>query len=97
VPKPHSTPLHIREERPCAPNIDCVASAPLERVAKAAEQIERLEPRLADARRELHTAILEAHAEGHSTSVIAKVARGPWLSGHTAGERARRPPVGRNP
>jgi Homeodomain-like domain len=29
---------------------------------------------LSDARRELHAAILEANAEGHSTSVIAKVA-----------------------
>jgi DNA-directed RNA polymerase specialized sigma24 family protein len=51
-----------------------VANAPLERVVKTAEQIARLEPRLSDARRELHAAILEAHAEGHSTSVIAKVA-----------------------
>jgi hypothetical protein len=51
-----------------------MADAPLERVVKAAEQIARLEPRLSAARHELHAAIREADAEGHSVTVIAKVA-----------------------
>lgn len=51
-----------------------MADAPLERVVKAADQIARLEPRLSAARRELHAAIKEAHTEGHSLVVIARVA-----------------------
>jgi hypothetical protein len=46
----------------------------LDRVAAAAEKIKRLEPRLVDARRELHQAIIDAHAEGASVTVISKVA-----------------------
>jgi hypothetical protein len=51
-----------------------VASEALNRVSKAAETIERLEPRLTRARQELHAAIREAYAEGASVVVIAKVA-----------------------
>jgi uncharacterized protein (UPF0335 family) len=51
-----------------------VAKSALDRVAAAAERIARLEPRLVTARQELHAAILEAHAEGVSVTVIAKVA-----------------------
>jgi len=47
---------------------------PLDRVARAAEKIARLEPRLQSARRELHEAILDAHGQGTSIVVIAKVA-----------------------
>ena len=46
----------------------------MNRIARAAEKIERLEPRLAEARRELHAAIREAHAEGASLGTIARVA-----------------------
>lgn len=45
----------------------------LDRVSTAAERIARLEPWLTEARRELHAAILEAHAEGVSIVVIAAV------------------------
>lgn len=51
-----------------------VAADALNRVAQAAVAISRLEPRLEDARRELYEAIREAHAEGASLTVIAKVA-----------------------
>jgi DNA-directed RNA polymerase sigma subunit (sigma70/sigma32) len=46
----------------------------MNRVAKAAERVERLEPRLAEARTELHAAIRAAHAEGASLGTIARVA-----------------------
>lgn len=46
----------------------------MNRIAKAAERIERLEPRLAEARVELHAAVREAHAEGASLGTIARVA-----------------------
>lgn len=51
-----------------------VAGEALDRVAAAAEKISRLEPRLTEARQELHAAIREAHEEGASVVVIAKVA-----------------------
>ena len=43
-------------------------------IAKAAEQVERLEPRLVAARQELHAAIRKAHAEGASLGAISRVA-----------------------
>lgn len=46
----------------------------MNRIAKAAVRVERLEPRLADARVDLHAAIRQAHAEGASLSAIARVA-----------------------
>ena len=46
----------------------------MNRIAKAAERVERLEPRLADARVELHAAIRQAHSDGASLSAIARVA-----------------------
>ena len=46
----------------------------MNRIAKAAEKVERLEPRLAEARTELHAAIRQAHGEGASLSAIARVA-----------------------
>lgn len=57
-----------------SPNLEIIAADALNRVAKAAEKIGRLEPRLAEARRELHAAIREAHADGASVQVIARVA-----------------------
>jgi uncharacterized protein (UPF0335 family) len=51
-----------------------MAAEALNRVADAAEKIARLEPRLREARRDLHEAIREAHARGASVTVIAKVA-----------------------
>jgi DNA-directed RNA polymerase sigma subunit (sigma70/sigma32) len=46
----------------------------MNRIAVAAERIERLEPRLNDARTELHAAIRKAHKEGASLGTIARVA-----------------------
>jgi hypothetical protein len=46
----------------------------MNRIAKAAERVERLEPRLAEARTELHAAIRQAHAEGASLAAISRVA-----------------------
>jgi DNA-directed RNA polymerase sigma subunit (sigma70/sigma32) len=46
----------------------------MNRIAAAAENVERLEPRLAEARRELHAAVRDAHAEGASLAAIARVA-----------------------
>jgi len=46
----------------------------MNRIAIAAEKIERLEPRLAAARTELHAAIRKAHAEGAKPATIARVA-----------------------
>ena len=46
----------------------------MNRIAKAAERVERFEPRLAEARTELHTAIRQAHAEGAKPATIARVA-----------------------
>jgi DNA-directed RNA polymerase sigma subunit (sigma70/sigma32) len=54
--------------------LQTVAGEALERVSRAAEQVARLEPRLVEARHELHAAIVEAHREGSSLGVIAKVA-----------------------
>jgi DNA-directed RNA polymerase sigma subunit (sigma70/sigma32) len=46
----------------------------MNRIAKAAERVERLAPRLAEARAELHAAIRQAHAEGATQATIARVA-----------------------
>ena len=46
----------------------------MNRIAAAAERVERLEPRLAEARRDLHAAVREAHAEGASLGTISRVA-----------------------
>lgn len=46
----------------------------MNRIAAAAEKVERLEPRLAEVRVELHAAIREAHGEGASLGAIARVA-----------------------
>jgi len=46
----------------------------MNRIAAAAEKVERLEPRLDAARAELHAAIRDAHAEGASMAAIARVA-----------------------
>jgi hypothetical protein len=55
-------------------NVEGVAADILNRVARAADEIARLEPRLRRAREELHAAIREAAREGVSLSVIARVA-----------------------
>jgi hypothetical protein len=55
-------------------NLSPIASEAMNRVAQAAGRVERLEPRLAAARAELHAAIREAHAEGVGVAVIAKLA-----------------------
>lgn len=52
---------------------DPIAADALNRVAAAAEKIGRLEPRMTAARAELHDAIREAHREGASVSLIARV------------------------
>jgi hypothetical protein len=46
----------------------------MNRIANAAERVERLEPRLAEARAELHAAIRQAHAEGAKPATIARAA-----------------------
>lgn len=46
----------------------------LDRVSRAAEKARRLEPRLEAARKELHAAIRDAHEQGVSVAVLAKVA-----------------------
>ena len=51
-----------------------IAADALNRIALAADQLARLEPRLAEARRELHAAIVEAHSHGVSAAAIARVA-----------------------
>ena len=55
-------------------NSEDIAVDALNRIAKAAEEIERLQPRLVRARRELHVAIRDAYTDGASVTVIAKVA-----------------------
>ena len=57
-----------------APNTSIISAETMNRIAKAAERVERLEPRLADARVELHAAIRQAHDEGATLSAIARVA-----------------------
>ncbi len=56
-----------------AANIATISAETMNRVAKAAERIERLEPRLVEARTELHAAIRQAHAEGAGLTTIARV------------------------
>jgi len=51
-----------------------VAGDALNRVAAAADKVARLEPRLEEARRELHAAIIDARKDGATVVVIAKVA-----------------------
>jgi DNA-directed RNA polymerase sigma subunit (sigma70/sigma32) len=46
----------------------------MNRISTAAEKVERFEPRLAEARQELHAAIRAAHAEGATLGTIARVA-----------------------
>ena len=46
----------------------------MNRIAKVAEKVERPEPRLAEARAELHAAIRQAHAEGAKPATIARMA-----------------------
>ena len=46
----------------------------MNRIASAAERVERLEPRLVEARTELHAAIRQAHVEGVKPATIARVA-----------------------
>jgi uncharacterized protein (UPF0335 family) len=50
------------------------AADAMNRVARAAEQVARLEPRLRAARSELHAAIREAASEGVDAKLIARVA-----------------------
>jgi DNA-binding phage protein len=57
-----------------ATKMSSISAETMNRIAKAAEKIERLEPRLAEARRELHAAIRDAHAEGAGLATIARVA-----------------------
>jgi DNA invertase Pin-like site-specific DNA recombinase len=54
--------------------MDGIAAETMNRVAQAAEKIERLEPRLLAARAELYAAIRDAHAEGATFATIARVA-----------------------
>ena len=46
----------------------------MNRIAKAAERVERLAPQLEAAREELHAGIKRAHAEGASLGTIARLA-----------------------
>jgi DNA-directed RNA polymerase sigma subunit (sigma70/sigma32) len=46
----------------------------MNRISEAAEQVERLAPRLEAARSELHAAIRQAHKEGATLGTIARVA-----------------------
>jgi hypothetical protein len=57
--------------------MDGIAAETMNRVAKAAEKMERLEPRLLAARGELYATIRDAHAEGATFATIARVA-GPF-------------------
>jgi hypothetical protein len=52
-----------------------VATDALNRVDRAAEEIARLQPRVDRARKELHESIKEAHREGATVAVLARVAR----------------------
>jgi DNA-binding phage protein len=61
-------------EAPTPANSYDISAATMNRIAKAAEKIERLEPRLDEARRELHQAIRDARAEGADMATIARVA-----------------------
>jgi uncharacterized protein (UPF0335 family) len=61
-------------EAPTVPNEYGISAATMNRIARAAEQIERLEPRLTEARQELHQAIRDARAEGADLATIARVA-----------------------
>lgn len=51
-----------------------VSAETMNRISKAAEKVERFEPRLAEARAELHEAIRQAHSEGASLGTISRVA-----------------------
>jgi hypothetical protein len=57
-----------------AANIATISAETMNRVAKAAEKIERLEPRLTAARAELYAAIRDADADGAGLATIARVA-----------------------
>jgi hypothetical protein len=61
-------------EAPTVPNEYGISAATMNRIARSAEQIERLEPRLTEARQELHQAIRDARAEGADLATIARVA-----------------------
>jgi hypothetical protein len=55
-------------------NLSHMAADALNRVARAADEIARLEPRLERARADLHAAIREAVNEGVAVAVVARVA-----------------------
>jgi DNA-directed RNA polymerase specialized sigma24 family protein len=55
-------------------NTGAISAETMNRIAAAAEKVERLEPRLEAARAELHAAIRQAKVEGASLAAIARVA-----------------------
>lgn len=62
----------------------------MNRMAKAPEKIEKLEPRIEAARAELHAAIKDAHAEGAGLATIARVpaTRASGCGGSSRGSRS---------
>ena len=67
-------PYDLKVEAPTVPNLYDISATTMNRIARAAEKIERLEPRLTEARQELHDAIREAREEGADMATIARVA-----------------------
>jgi DNA-binding phage protein len=55
-------------------DVGVVSAETMNRIAKAAERVERLEARLAETRAELHAAIRQAHAQGARPATLARVA-----------------------
>jgi hypothetical protein len=65
--------LPKKVQAPSTAKMDEVATDALNRVARAAEEISRLQPRLDRARTELHESIKEAHREGATAAVLVRV------------------------
>jgi hypothetical protein len=57
-----------------SPNEAGISAETMNRLLAAAEEYERLRPRLDAARTELHAAIRQAHAEGVKDAAIARMA-----------------------
>lgn len=55
------------------PNLSPVAADAMNRLARAAERVERLRPQLDQATAELHEAIGQARAEGVDTATIVRL------------------------
>jgi DNA-binding phage protein len=56
-----------------AANVSHVAADAMNRLARAAERVERLAPQLEEARAELHAAVRQAASEGVEIATIARL------------------------